>query len=117
MTFIDCTSDLVGQLNGNGRKGMLQIDAPSVENFWLHHWKQVIAPGAARRYSPADGSSTRGGSTSVRGRLRSAHMANLQVASVPRAAAPWDRRTNRQTDGSRYRVMPPYGGGHKNSAE
>jgi len=107
MTFIDCTADLVGQLNGNGRKGMLQIDAPSVGNFWLRHWKQVIAPGAARRYSPADGSSTRGGSTSVRGRLRSAHMANLQVASVPRAAAPWDRQTNRQTDGSRYRVMPP----------
>jgi len=28
MTFFDCTADLVGQLNGNGRKGMLQIDAP-----------------------------------------------------------------------------------------
>ena len=28
MTFIDCTAHLVGQLNGNGRKGMLQIDAP-----------------------------------------------------------------------------------------
>jgi len=115
MTFFDCTAHLVGQLNGNGRIGMLQIDAPPVENFWLRHWKQVIAPGAARRYSPADGSSTRGGSTSVRGRLRSAHMAKLQVASVPRAAAPWDRQTN----GSRYLVIPPppYGGGHKNSAE
>jgi len=29
---------LVGQLNGNGQKGMLQIDAPPVENFWLRHW-------------------------------------------------------------------------------
>ena len=28
MTFSDCTADLVGQLNGNGQKGMLQIDAP-----------------------------------------------------------------------------------------
>jgi len=33
----DCTADLVGQLNGNGQKGMLQIDAPPVENFWLRH--------------------------------------------------------------------------------
>ena len=38
MTFFDCTADLVGQLNGNGQKGMLQIDAPPVENFWLRHW-------------------------------------------------------------------------------
>ena len=37
MTFIDCTADLVGQLNGNGQKRMLQIDAPPVENFWLRH--------------------------------------------------------------------------------
>jgi len=43
------------------------------------------------------------------------HMVKLQAASVPiaygscapRAAAPWDR----QTDGSRYRLMPPYGRG------
>jgi len=28
MTFFDCTADLVGQLNENGQKGMLQIDAP-----------------------------------------------------------------------------------------
>jgi len=32
---------------------------------------------------PADGSSTRGGSTSVCGRVRSPHVANLQAASVP----------------------------------
>jgi len=38
MTFFDCTADLVGQLNGNGQKSMLQIDAPPVENFWLRHW-------------------------------------------------------------------------------
>jgi len=47
------------------------------------HWEQVIAPGAARRYTPADGSSTRGGSTSVRGRVRRPHTAKLQAASVP----------------------------------
>jgi len=65
---------------------------------------------------PADGSSTRGGFTSVRGRVRSPHMAKLQAASMsiayggrcaPRAAALWDR----QTDGSRYRLLSPYGGG------
>jgi len=32
---------------------------------------------------PADGSVTRGGSTSLRGRVRSPHMAKLQAASVP----------------------------------
>jgi len=37
MTFFDCTADLVGQMNGNGQKGLLQIDAPPVENFWLRH--------------------------------------------------------------------------------
>jgi len=37
MTFFDCTADLVGQLNGNGQKAMLHIDAPTVENFWLRH--------------------------------------------------------------------------------
>jgi len=37
-------------------------------------YKQVIALGAARRYAPADGSSTRDGSTSVRGRVRSPHI-------------------------------------------
>jgi len=77
--------------------------------------QQIIAPGAARRYDPADGSSTRDGSRSVRGRVRSPHRAKLQAASEPtaygscppRAAAPWD------TDGSRYRLMPLYGGGIK----
>jgi len=34
--------------------------------------------------SSAADSSTRGGSTSVRGRVRSPHMAKLQAASVPR---------------------------------
>ena len=52
----------------------------------------VIAPGAARRYAPADGSSTRGGSTSVRGRVRSLHTAKLQAASVPTALGERDGR-------------------------
>ena len=42
MTFFDWTADLVGQLNGNGQKGMLQIDALPVENLWLRHCYQVI---------------------------------------------------------------------------
>ena len=37
--------------------------------------------GATRRYAPADGSSTRGGSTSVRGRVHSPHVAKLQAGS------------------------------------
>jgi len=47
--------------------------------------KQVIAPGRGETICPriADGSSTRGGSTSVRGRVRSPPMAKLQAASVP----------------------------------
>jgi len=69
-------------------------------------------PGAARRYAPhaADGSSTRGGSTSVRGQVRSPHMPKLQAASVPipRAAARLGLgQRDGQTDGSRYRLMPP----------
>jgi len=35
MTFFDCTADLVGQLNGNGQKGMLQIDAPPPRGKFL----------------------------------------------------------------------------------
>ena len=45
--------------------------------------------------------------------VRFTAMAKLQAASVPiaYAAAPWDRQTDRQTDGSRCRLMPPpYGG-------
>ena len=77
--------------------------------------QQVIAPWVARRYAPADGSSTRGGSTSVRGRVRSPHTAELQAASVPiaqgscapTAAAPRDR----QTDGRiAVSLNAPYGG-------
>jgi len=49
----------------------------------LHHYtQQVIAPGAARRYAPSDGSSTRSGSTHVRGRVRSPNMAKLQAVSA-----------------------------------
>jgi len=42
MAFFDCTADLVGQLDGNGQKGMVQIDAPPVENFWLRHWVALM---------------------------------------------------------------------------
>jgi len=43
--------------------------------------EQVIAPTGVRRYVPADGSSTHGGSTSARGRVRSPHIAKLQLSS------------------------------------
>jgi len=68
-------------------------------------WEQCIAPGPARRYAPppmavrlaadlrpsADGSAFR----------TSPAAGQLQAASVPRAYS-WGR----QTDGSRYRLMP-----------
>jgi len=87
--------------------------------------QQVTAPAAARRYAPADGSSTRGGSTSVRGRVRSPHIsggrpgAGSQRADSLRSCATqpacyslgWGRQTGGQTDGSRYRLMPPTAGG------
>jgi len=40
-------------------------------------------PGSCDTICPADGISTLGGSTSVRGRFCSPHMAKLQAASVP----------------------------------
>ena len=74
--------------------------------------KQVIAPGAARRYAPADGSLTRSGSKSVRGWVRSPHVAKLQAASVPIASGSCAPRAA-GTDGwiavSPY-APPPYGG-------
>jgi len=45
-----------------------------------------LSPGGRQDDMPpplAGGSSTRGGSMSVRGRVRSPHMAKLQAASVP----------------------------------
>ena len=53
---------------------------------------------------PADGSSTRGGSTSVRGRVRSPHISGCRPAAGSQRAynLGWDRQTNRQ----RYRLMP-----------
>jgi len=33
MTFFDCTADLVGQLNDNGQKGMLQIDLSKMSGY------------------------------------------------------------------------------------
>ena len=65
------------------------------------------------RYAPTDGSSTRGGSTSVRGRVRSPHLARLQAASVPIAYGSCAPRaeTDRRRDG-RIAVSfhAPYGG-------
>jgi len=75
---------------------------------------QGFAPGAARRYAPADGSSlvakiaanlrpSANGSAVRTSLVAGLAVAKLQAASVPIAyiAAPWDR----QTDGSRYYKM------------
>ena len=55
--------------------------------------------------TPADGSSTRGGSTSVSGRVRSPHISSGRPAARSQHAySPgWDR----QTDRSRYCLIPP----------
>jgi len=77
--------------------------------------ERVIAPGRRDDMPTADGSSTRGGSTSVRGRVRSPHISGDRPAAGSQRAYSlgWDK----QTDGSRYRLMPPlpplYGGGIK----
>jgi len=77
-------------------------------------FKQVIAPGAARRYVTAGGSSTRGGSTSVRGRVRSPHVTKQQATSVPTA---YGSGAMGQTDGRiALSLNAPYGGGYKNRA-
>jgi len=83
--------------------------------------------GAARQYAPADGSSTRGESTSVRGRVRSPHISGGRPAAGSQRADSlgscatqqacyslgWDRQTDGQTDGSRYRLMSPRRGHNK----
>jgi len=70
-------------------------------------------PGSGGTICPGDGSSTRDGSTSVRGRVRSPHISGGRWWLQPRVAAPWDRQTDRQTDGSRYRLIPPLQRGHR----
>ena len=70
-------------------------------------------PEAARRYAPrpVDGSSTRGGSTSDRGRVRSPHISGGRPAAGSQRAYSlgWDR----QTDGriAVLRNAPHYDGG------
>ena len=73
---------------------------------------------------PADGSLTRGGSTSVSGRVCSPHISSGRPAAGSQRANSLgscasqpacyslgcDRQMDRQTDGSQYRLMPPHGG-------
>ena len=79
---------------------------------------------------PADGSSTRCGYTSVRGRVCSPHISGGRPAAGSQRADSlgscatqpaccslgWDRKTDRQMDGSRCRLMPPLQWGHNNRA-
>jgi len=71
--------------------------------------KQVIAPWRQDNMPPADCSSTHSGSTSVCRWVRSLRISGVRpAAGSQRAYSPgWDR----QTDRSRYRLMPPYGMG------
>ena len=61
MTFSDRTADLVEQLNGNGQKGMLQIDAPlsKISGYatrrlyilcWREHSRRKLSPTLATAY-------------------------------------------------------------------
>ena len=62
-------------------------------------WGGAYAPNAPPAYgpvAPADGSSTRGGSTSVCGRVRSPHISGGRPAAGSKRAYSlgWDRQTN-----------------------
>ena len=59
---------------------------------------------------PADGSSTRGGFTSVHGRARSPYISGGRPAAGSQRADTDSLGWDRQTDGSRYRLMPPTAG-------
>ena len=81
-----------------------------------------IREGAIERRWQFDGGKNRGGSTSVRGRVRSPHISgggrwlscSQTACLLPRQLRHGtDRRTDKRTDGSRYRLMPPpLGRGH-----
>jgi len=72
-------------------------------------YNKVSPRGLRDDMHPADGSSTDGKiAADLRPSADGSAVRTSLVASVPiaQAAAPWDR----QTDGSRYSKMPPYGG-------
>jgi len=94
---------------------MAVLPIARLELFFLEERIASLSPAESYRPGggeticlPADGSSTRGGSTSVRGRVRSPPVAKLQAASVPIAYGSCAPRagTDRRTDGLRYRLMP-----------
>jgi len=64
-------------------------------------------PGATRRYAPADGSSTRGGSTSVRGQVRSPRISGGRRWLCCRQPACLQPRPLRHGTDRRYRLQPP----------
>jgi len=74
-------------INENTRNRLVvmfaQVTAEVVRILKKTQLVQVIAPGRRDDIPTVYGSSTRGGFTSVRGRVRRPHMAKLQAASVP----------------------------------
>jgi len=75
--------------------------------YAMHAMPNKLSPRGQRGDMPpsAAGSSTRGGSTSVRGRVRSPHISGGRPAAGSQRAYSlgWDR----QTHGQRCRLMPP----------
>ena len=89
---------------------------------WTKGPNKLLLQGRQVDMPPANGSSTCGGSTSVRGRIHSPHISGGRPAAGYIANSLGSCATqpagdilgwNRQTDGLRYRLMPPYGGGIK----
>jgi len=78
---------------GDIRRTRSQAQLHIVERY--QEFNKLSPRGRRDDMPPADGSSTRGGSTSVRGQVRSPHMAKLQAASVPIASG---SRAMGQTD-------------------
>ena len=82
--------------------------------------KTRYRPGGGETICPDDGSSiqkNRGGSTSVRGRVRSPHISGGRLWLSCRQPACYSlgscaiEQTDGRTDGSRYLIMSPWGGG------
>jgi len=90
-------------------RGMSSSETASWRQTGLENKSYRSGGGETICPSPADGSSIRGGSTSVRGRVRSPHMAKLQAASVPIALGSCAMG---QTDGRiAVSLNSPYSGG------
>ena len=105
------TSPDVGRICASRSHAICQSGESSQGSFTSYDLNRTdlnkLSPQGRRDDMPprAGGSSTRGGSTSVRGRVRSLHVSGGRPAAGSQRADSlgWER----QTDGSRYRLSPP----------